>query len=208
MWQELCVCMDVWGLFRLVHNSNAMKKYKLPEELEAARISVLTPLSTRENTGSEFGFIVVDNKIMLARGQYHLVMYIIIQVRHSSSPVVVSIFSKTGGKNGKHAWILSALNITMVSYIPVQVFEHMHNCQFCAVHCAFQHLQTAHFHLLPGTSFLCTLKKALCTVHANLEVSTSDYDHFIKLCGHTQNIVSTLKALNGRKKTEVDEDNE
>ena len=44
--------------------------------------------------------------------------------------------------SGRHAWILSVVNIAAASYIPVQVFEHMHNQQFRAVHCSYQHLRT------------------------------------------------------------------
>jgi hypothetical protein len=44
--------------------------------------------------------------------------------------IVIVIYSKTGGKNGKHAAITDASNISAVSYLAVQVFEHMHGCLF------------------------------------------------------------------------------
>ncbi|KAF8239927.1 hypothetical protein L208DRAFT_1235144 [Tricholoma matsutake] len=51
-------------------------------------------------------------------------------LNESSLITVLSMYSKTGGKNGKHAWVASATHITSVSYIPMQVFEHMHSQQF------------------------------------------------------------------------------
>ncbi|KAF8225333.1 hypothetical protein L208DRAFT_1050423, partial [Tricholoma matsutake] len=44
---------------------------------------------------------------------------------------VIAIYSKTGGKNRKHAGITDASNISAVSYLAVQVFEHMHGHIFC-----------------------------------------------------------------------------
>ncbi|KAF8231174.1 hypothetical protein L208DRAFT_1067273, partial [Tricholoma matsutake] len=43
---------------------------------------------------------------------------------------VIALYSKTGCKNGKHAAVTDASNISAISYIPVQVFEHMHGHQF------------------------------------------------------------------------------
>ncbi|KAF8232010.1 hypothetical protein L208DRAFT_1274443 [Tricholoma matsutake] len=65
--------------------------------------------------------------------------------------------SKTGGKNGKHTWVLSTTHVTSVSYLPMQVYKHMHSRQFHAVPCMLQHLHVKIFALLPSSSFLCTL---------------------------------------------------
>ncbi|KAF8225197.1 hypothetical protein L208DRAFT_1075454, partial [Tricholoma matsutake] len=43
---------------------------------------------------------------------------------------VIAIYSKTGGKNGKHAAITDTSNISAISYLGVQVFKHMHGCLF------------------------------------------------------------------------------
>ncbi|KAF8222355.1 hypothetical protein L208DRAFT_1323121, partial [Tricholoma matsutake] len=75
---------------------------------------------------------------------------------------VLSMYSKTGGKNGKHAWVASATHITSVLYIPMQVFEHMHSQQVHAVHHMLQHLHVKRFTLLPSSAFLCTLNSVPC----------------------------------------------
>ncbi|KAF8224683.1 hypothetical protein L208DRAFT_1309777, partial [Tricholoma matsutake] len=43
---------------------------------------------------------------------------------------VIALYSKTGSKNGKHAAVTDASNIFAISYMAVQVFEHMHGRQF------------------------------------------------------------------------------
>ncbi|KAF8889727.1 hypothetical protein CPB84DRAFT_1634748, partial [Gymnopilus junonius] len=46
---------------------------------------------------------------------------------------VESIYSKTGGKNGKHADVTDSSNIMAVYYIAAQVFEHQIGSQFRAI---------------------------------------------------------------------------
>ncbi|KAF8237094.1 hypothetical protein L208DRAFT_1071666, partial [Tricholoma matsutake] len=43
---------------------------------------------------------------------------------------VITFYSKTGGKHGKHSSITEASNISTISYIAVQLFEFMHGRQF------------------------------------------------------------------------------
>jgi hypothetical protein len=43
------------------------------------------------------------------------------------------MYSKTGGKNGKHAAITQSSNISAVSYIGLQLFENVINRQFRAI---------------------------------------------------------------------------
>jgi hypothetical protein len=61
-------------------------KYKLPQTLVNARVSVISPLQAvglgENNGGSGYGFVLVDGKIMLGRG----VLYIL-----SLCPLVLSL---------------------------------------------------------------------------------------------------------------------
>ncbi|KAJ7915716.1 hypothetical protein B0H13DRAFT_1501389, partial [Mycena leptocephala] len=75
--------------------------------------------------------------------------------------VFLSIYSKTGGKNGKHAWVSDCSNIAAVSNIPTQVYEHMTGGrQFRVIPHALQHLHIPQFALIPSTSFLCLLSSS------------------------------------------------
>ncbi|KAF8237893.1 hypothetical protein L208DRAFT_1245065 [Tricholoma matsutake] len=49
---------------------------------------------------------------------------------------VIALYSKTGGKNGKHSSVSESLKISAISYMGVQVFEYMYARQF---HCASRH---------------------------------------------------------------------
>ncbi|KAF8223207.1 hypothetical protein L208DRAFT_1518733 [Tricholoma matsutake] len=111
------------------------------------------------------------------------------------------MYSKMGGKNGKHTWVPSATHITSVSYLLMQVYEHMHNRQFRAVPRVLQHLHVKRFTLLPSSLFLCTLNSIPNNTAGEqyIELSPTDYTHFVELHVRTQHIVLTLKLQKGRK---------
>ncbi|KAF8223788.1 hypothetical protein L208DRAFT_1369906, partial [Tricholoma matsutake] len=46
---------------------------------------------------------------------------------------VIALYSKTGGKQGKHESISDLSNISAVSNIAVQIFEYTHAHQFCSI---------------------------------------------------------------------------
>ena len=68
--------------------------------------------------------------------------------------VVVGLYSKTGGKNGKHGSVSESSNISAISYMAVQAFEHI---QFCSVPAATAIFQTRQFLLLSSMHFLTLL---------------------------------------------------
>ena len=76
---------------------------------------------------------------------------------YSDILLVIALYSKTGGKNGKHAAITDSSAISTVSYIGVQVFEHMYGRQFRVIPEATALFFTKQFALLPPISFLSTL---------------------------------------------------
>ncbi|KAF8239077.1 hypothetical protein L208DRAFT_1062843, partial [Tricholoma matsutake] len=101
----------------------------------------------------------------------------------SSLITVLSMYSKTSSKNSKHAWVISATHIMLVSYIPMQVFEPMHSQQFRAVHHALQHLHLKIFTLLPSSAFLCTLNLTPQQISGDqhIELASTDYKCFMEL---------------------------
>ncbi|KAF8224221.1 hypothetical protein L208DRAFT_1075266, partial [Tricholoma matsutake] len=46
---------------------------------------------------------------------------------------VTALYSKTGGKNGKHESVSDSSNICAVSNVAVQIFEYMYGRQFCSI---------------------------------------------------------------------------
>jgi hypothetical protein len=97
---------------------------------------------------------------------------------------VLSIYSKSGGKNGTHSWLPEVLSIAVVSYMPVQLFgENFIGRQFRAVPQVLTWLQINQFALMPSASFLCVLDDAPWRVMEtqNIQISASDSTRFNRL---------------------------
>ncbi|KIM82043.1 hypothetical protein PILCRDRAFT_71289, partial [Piloderma croceum F 1598] len=115
---------------------------------------------------------------------------------------VLSIYTKSGGKNGKHCWIGEASTIMAVSYMPVQLFEYMISHHFCAILQALNSMQISQFTHLPSRSFLCLLDEAQTTLVGlhNLWILLTDGNRFDCLKGKVQNIVLAIIELHRRQK--------
>ena len=124
------------------------------------------------------------------------------------SIVVIAFYSKTGGKHGKHGLITESSNISMVSYITIQLFEFMHSCQFRHIPEMTSCLQTKQFSLLPLLMLLCLLSTSL-KVHTHsgtLELTQEDSNQFCTLYQGTARFKDTKKLSRKRKKpAEFDE---
>ena len=119
--------------------------------------------------------------------------------------LVLAIYSKTGGKNGKHSSITESSNISAVSYLVLPVFEHMLGQQFRSIPEKLQSLQSKKFTLLPSTAFLCTLDSApRSAIETGLQIGTLDHARFSMLTKHISKILTVLKALRSRGKNAVD----
>jgi hypothetical protein len=94
---------------------------------------------------------------------------------------VIAIYSKTGGKNGKHTAVTDASNISVVSYLAIQVFEHMHGCQFWEHPDATANFQTKQFTILSSYAFLSLLSSTPKTVPTGLELALKDAEQFRQL---------------------------
>ena len=95
--------------------------------------------------------------------------------------IVIAIYSKTGGKNGKHAGVTDASNISAVSYLAVQVFEHMHGRIFRDHPDATATFQTKQFALLSSNAFLCLLSSMPKTIPMGLELDQKDAEQFMEM---------------------------
>lgn len=120
---------------------------------------------------------------------------------NQSQLTVLTMYSKTASKHGKHAWVSKATSVTSVSYLPMQIFEHMHNQQFCTVHCTLQYFRVKKFTLLPSSSLLCALDTVPCCIVVGqyIGLSSTDYKCFMELCAWTQHIAAMLKLQKGQK---------
>ena len=98
----------------------------------------------------------LDGEIMVAKGAwlsvYHLFNLTTTRIQ------VLSIYAKSGGKNGKHGWVPQIASITSASNLSVQLFQHMFRNQFRITYSpdTSNHghtLPISHFALLQSSSF-------------------------------------------------------
>ena len=105
---------------------------------------------------------------------------IILILNQSPICTVLALYSKTGGKNGKHSSVSESSNISAISYMAVQVFEHMYARQFRSVPAAMAIFQTRQFLLLSALHFLMLLdyKESSQQQTSILEPSPADLNRF------------------------------
>ncbi|KAF8220024.1 hypothetical protein L208DRAFT_1336171, partial [Tricholoma matsutake] len=85
-----------------------------------------------------------------------------------------------------------SLNICAVSNIAVQVFEHMHTCQFCSIPEATSRFQTNRFPLFGSNSFICLLSCPPKTSTTAIELCQEDSDHFKTLLPHEDKLKDAM----------------
>ncbi|KAH7867803.1 uncharacterized protein C8R40DRAFT_1221609 [Lentinula edodes] len=71
---------------------------------------------------------------------------------------VEALYSKGGGKNGKHAAVMKADNIAAVSYIGLQLFEHCYDAKFHAITSQTRPYPTLSYTFIPSTNFFAITK--------------------------------------------------
>ncbi|KAJ7621515.1 hypothetical protein DFH06DRAFT_940491, partial [Mycena polygramma] len=107
---------------------------------------------------------------------------------------------KTGGKNGKHAWVSDCSNVAAASNIPTQIYEHMSGGrQFRTVPQALQHLRVPQFALITSMTLLCLLGSTPEPINAGIKLTVPDATLCKTLQGCLPRIVDAVKALGARK---------
>ena len=123
---------------------------------------------------------------------------------------VLSIYSKSGGKNGKHGWVPQVTSITSASNLAVQLFQPSFRNQFRIQHIdASNALVIKRYALLQSTDFLFMLSTAPKISETFLQLREVDYERYRKFHSFRQNIGSAIKVMKGRKpinEVEVDFD--
>jgi len=118
------------------------------------------------------------------------------------------LYSKTGGKNGKHADITESSSISVVSYLAVQVLHHNVSRQFSIFTMA--PFQTKQFLRLLPHQFLCLVEsKVRITPGSSFaEISVADFTRFRTLELGQKELDAALKAFRKRKPSGVQSDTE
>ncbi|KAJ7504705.1 hypothetical protein B0H11DRAFT_1852265 [Mycena galericulata] len=129
----------------------------------------------------DFGIVWTETGLMIAQVQ---VMY-----------------SKGGGKNGKHNNIDDHTNLSGISHLGTQVYEPFNGRHFRAVTEATASLQTKQFRILAPLMFLCRLSAPPITTATGLEIAAADPDLFRDLSKNTALFDKVMKQSKSRKKT-------
>jgi len=101
----------------MTKRANIFKKAKLPfcNLLNNARVSAIRPLKI-----GDWGIIYMPLRVCIAQGMLVLVL----PVRDCLTKfIVIALYSKGGGKHGRHAAVPSVKAITSTSYLASQVFN-------------------------------------------------------------------------------------
>jgi hypothetical protein len=126
----------------------------------------------------------------------------------------IALYSKTGGKNGKHSSVTvsDSSNISAsISYMAVQVFEHMHAQQFRSVPAATAIFQTHQFLLVSSIHFLTLLDYKASSGSGSqqqgptLELLPQDLDRFRTLQKANKELQAALKLSQKRSRQSDDE---
>ncbi|KIJ53237.1 hypothetical protein M422DRAFT_242365 [Sphaerobolus stellatus SS14] len=99
-------------------------------ELTTAMISTFQPL-----VANDFAIVLWNESLMLARGVLHF-------------------YEKGGGKNVTHAWSGESSSIGQISYISVQLYEHLYGATFSETPLELARLYAKGFTHLPSHCFL------------------------------------------------------
>ncbi|EEB89046.1 hypothetical protein MPER_12908, partial [Moniliophthora perniciosa FA553] len=74
---------------------------------------------------------------------------------------VITMYSKGGGKHGKHSAVTTSSNVSALSYVAVQLFEHTYGGRFKAIPSFTSGFQVHGFSLIPSWAFLSTTSASL-----------------------------------------------
>ncbi|KAF6765888.1 hypothetical protein DFP72DRAFT_996748 [Ephemerocybe angulata] len=112
------------------------------------------------------------------------------------------MYSKTAGKNGKHAAITESSNITAISYIGLRVWEHTSENNFKGHPDSTYMTQSNRYAHLPPFHFLMVLAQTSVVVTAGGDLRLNDeyMAHFKNIKSQESQIRASLQIFTGRKK--------
>ena len=111
------------------------------------------------------------------------------------------MYSKTGGKNGKHSAITESSSIAAVSYLAVQLFQYRIARQFRSVPDATAIFQTKQFLLLSSLQFLCLIDTKITDAQlaaSFIELTPDDVDRYRALRNGEKELTAVIKLSKKR----------
>ncbi|KAJ7142427.1 hypothetical protein C8R44DRAFT_725783 [Mycena epipterygia] len=165
------------------HAKEAMKqhciifgKVKCVSRVAEAGVGKTSPLKTRA-----YGFLMVGSEILLAR--------------------VITMYSKNRGKAGVHTWVPNCNNLGSLSYMVVQLHQHLYRHQFKCTDCNYAALGTLQFAHLLANSFLSILPQEdvpemVKEFRQHIEIGPCGQKIFDKLSMELEVLAKAVTSLN------------
>ncbi|KAF8643074.1 hypothetical protein AX16_009221 [Volvariella volvacea WC 439] len=115
--------------------------------------------------------------------------------------MVLSLSSKTGGKDRKHAPISETSNVSAFSCIDLRAYGHFAGRQFRAVHSETARFQAKQFAPIPAIQFLRLISStAIKSTRTGLEIiDDAAYNQFRALRAATSQLKKAVEQSNKRK---------
>jgi hypothetical protein len=108
------------------------------------------------------------------------------------------MYSKGGGKNGKHAWVPDSTTITSLSYLAVQIYMQVIHRQFTAI--TTGHLQAKKYALITSHSFLYLIPRLMgpkfTLGDVQFELTPSIYNTFLRMKAEESLLAAAVHVLN------------
>lgn len=167
--------------------------------MSTARVTQLRPLVI-----GNYLIVLSQSGLLVAHGQSHVsfVLGCFINV-----PSVVAMYSKGGGKHGKHGSVTQADNICALSYLGVQVFQHSPGNIFRAVTDSTVLLRTSQFLHITANEVLTVLTgQPVRQANGNLELAEGDIQVYKRLNAERAKLLLALKEFGKRRKDNDDEE--
>ncbi|KAI0048380.1 hypothetical protein FA95DRAFT_1656854, partial [Auriscalpium vulgare] len=140
--------------------------------------------------------------------------YGLVKVSHSylSKEFILTLYEKSGGKNGKHGWTSYSYRLTAVSYVVVRLFQHVRGQTFAPVTGTLK----KRFALLKPAAILFAINSPPTSArgHSNVALTDGDAVYYKTLKPLLKNISQALKEANsrtaarGRGAADVESENE
>ncbi|KAF9008484.1 hypothetical protein BDZ89DRAFT_1025168 [Hymenopellis radicata] len=109
---------------------------------------------------------------------------------------VITLYSKGGGKGGKHSWVPQVNNIGAISYMLTQTFEHSIGRTFQRVHQKYACMGMSRFAHLPPGSVLCQINDNVKTTSDGVELTVKAHKVFKELGTEKTALGKAVSSLN------------
>ncbi|PBK82283.1 hypothetical protein ARMGADRAFT_946857, partial [Armillaria gallica] len=111
--------------------------------------------------------------------------------------IVQTVYSKSAGKGSNHAWIPSTENIGTVSYLVVQLYEHLSRRTFQRVHRQFALMGLSRMAHLPSNSFVTAVPaESVKMAGDQVNITSQTMDIFEDLVAEKKEILKGVVNLN------------